>query len=161
MVKHDQHLRDLLAPLGVYRWEGSFQWGELRSEGMALDQAAQELEHLQQEMNLWTAQEEGLRGVLALLGRAKDEETESTDSLRQTAISLLQVGGGSFTLQAINEILQGCGFPVLVEETGTPLEVRVSFPGVVGIPGGFARIQEIVESILPCHLSVEYVFAEA
>ena len=101
------------------------------------------------------------RWLLALLGRAKDEETESTDSLRQTAISLLQVGGGSFTLGAINEILQGCGFPVLVEETGTPLEVRVSFPGVVGIPGGFARIQEIVESILPCHLSVEYVFAEA
>ncbi len=161
MVKHEQHLRDLLAPLGVYRWEGSFQWGELRSEGMALDQAAQDLEHLQREMNLWTAQEEGLRGVLALLGRAKDEETESTDSLRQTAISLLQVGGGSFTLQAINEILQGCGFPVLVEETGAPLEVRVSFPGVVGIPGGFARIQEIVESILPCHLSVEYIFAEA
>ena len=130
-MKHEQYLRDLLAPLGVYRWEGSFQWGELRSEGMALDQAAQELEHLQREMNLWTA------------------------------ISLLQVGGGSFTLQAINEILQGCGFPVLVEETGAPLEVRVSFPGVVGIPGGFARIQEIVESILPCHLSVEYVFAEA
>ena len=25
-------LRDLLEPLGVYRWEGSFQWGELQSQ---------------------------------------------------------------------------------------------------------------------------------
>lgn len=32
-MSHGQNLRDLLAPLGVYRWEGSFQWGELQSEG--------------------------------------------------------------------------------------------------------------------------------
>ena len=38
-----QTLRDLLAPLGVYRWEGSFQWGELQSEGAALDQAEEAL----------------------------------------------------------------------------------------------------------------------
>ena len=38
-----QTLRDLLAPLGVYRWEGSFQWGELQSEGAALDQAEETL----------------------------------------------------------------------------------------------------------------------
>lgn len=31
-MNHGQHLRDLLEPLGVYRWEGSFQWGELQSE---------------------------------------------------------------------------------------------------------------------------------
>lgn len=36
-MSHGQNLRDLLAPLGVYRWEGSFQWGELQSEGEALD----------------------------------------------------------------------------------------------------------------------------
>ena len=39
-MSHGQNLRDLLAPLGVYRWEGSFQWGELQSEGEALDQVA-------------------------------------------------------------------------------------------------------------------------
>lgn len=27
-MNHGQNLRDLLEPLGVYRWEGSFQWGQ-------------------------------------------------------------------------------------------------------------------------------------
>ena len=40
---HAQQLRDLLAPLEVYRWEGTFQWGGLQSQGAALDQVAEEL----------------------------------------------------------------------------------------------------------------------
>ena len=55
-MSHGQNLRDLLAPLGVYRWEGSFQWGELQSEGEALDQVAEQVALLQREMNLYTAQ---------------------------------------------------------------------------------------------------------
>ena len=70
-MNHGQHLRDLLEPLGVYRWEGSFQWGELQSEGAALDGVADALASLQQEMNLTTAQGEGLDRVLELLGRGR------------------------------------------------------------------------------------------
>lgn len=66
-MSHGQNLRDLLAPLGVYRWEGSFQWGELQSEGEALDQVAEQVALLQREMNLYTAQAEGLTGLLELL----------------------------------------------------------------------------------------------
>ena len=73
-MNHGQHLRDLLEPLGVYRWEGSFQWGELQSEGAALDGVADALASLQQEMNLTTAQGEGLDRVLELLGRERDRE---------------------------------------------------------------------------------------
>ena len=47
-MNHGQHLRDLLEPLGVYRWEGSFQWGELQSEGAALDGVADARASLQQ-----------------------------------------------------------------------------------------------------------------
>ena len=68
-MSHGQNLRDLLEPLGVYRWEGTFQWGELQSQGAALDGVEAELESIQREMNLATAQAEGLDGVLALLGR--------------------------------------------------------------------------------------------
>ena len=46
-MSHGQNLRDLLAPLGVYRWEGSFQWGELQGEGEALDQVAEQVALLQ------------------------------------------------------------------------------------------------------------------
>lgn len=151
---HGQSLRDLLAPLGVYRWEGSFQWSELQSAGEALDQVAQQLEHIQQEMNLTTAQAEGLQGVLDLLGRVAGEE--SLEELRQTAAALLRIGDGSFTLAAMNDTIRGCGIFAQVAETGDPLRVTVSFPGVSGIPENFFQAQAIIEAILPCHLQVQY-----
>ena len=155
---HGQYLRDLLEPLGVYRWEGSFQWSELQSEGAALDQVAQELEHIQQEMNLYTAREEGLQGVRDLLGRAAGEE--SLEDLRQTAAALLRIGGSSFTLAAMNDTLRGCGVPAQVAETGDPLKVTVTFPGTVGIPANFFQTQKIIEAILPRHLQVQYQLAQ-
>ena len=91
-MSHGQNLRDLLAPLGVYRWEGSFQWGELQSEGEALDQVAEQVALLQREMNLYTAQAEGLTGLLELLGLERAGET--LEELRQTVASLLRIGGG-------------------------------------------------------------------
>ena len=91
-MSHGQNLRDLLAPLGVYRWEGSFQWGELQSEGEALDQVAEQVALLQREMNLYTAQAEGLTGLLELLGLERAGET--VEELRQTVAALLRIGGG-------------------------------------------------------------------
>lgn len=108
-MSHGQNLRDLLAPLGVYRWEGSFQWGELQSEGEALDQVAEQVALLQREMNLYTAQAEGLTGLLELLGLERAGET--LEELRQTVAALLRIGGDSFTLAAMNDTLRGCGIP--------------------------------------------------
>ena len=157
-MNHGQNLRDLLEPLGVYRWEGSFQWGELQSEGAALDGVADALASLQQEMNLTTAQGEGLDRVLELLGRERDQEDPET--LRETLAALLRIGNGAFTLAAMNDALRGCGIPAVVEETETKQVVAVSFPGVVGVPEDFARRKDRMEAILPCHLQVEYRFAE-
>ena len=120
---HAQQLRDLLAPLGVYRWEGTFQWGEPQSQGAALDQVAEELADTQQEMHLATAQGEGLDRILSLLGRERGEA--SVEDLRATAAALLRIGGGSFTLAAMNDTLRGCGLPARVEETGDPLKLKV------------------------------------
>ena len=156
-MNHGQNLRDLLEPLGIYRWEGTFQWGELQSEGAALDQVGQALAHLQQEMNLATARAEGLKGLLTLLGR--DSSEGETEDLRQTAAALLRISGDSFTLEAMNDTLRGCGIEALVEETDNPLKVVVSFPGVTGIPAGFSQTKTRIEEILPCHLQVEYQFA--
>ena len=36
--------------------------------------------------------------------------------------------------------------------------VRVVFPGVVGEPAEFEKIQSIILDILPCHLEVEFYF---
>lgn len=149
-----QLLRELLTPLGVYRWEGSFQWGELQSEGAALDGVAEELAHIQQEMNLTTAQEEGLHGLCGLLACAPG--AEDAEQLRQAVAALLRIGGGSFTLAAMNDTLRGCGIPAQVEETGDPLRLVVSFPETGGTPEGLEALQAIIEEILPCHVLVEY-----
>lgn len=158
-MSHGQNLRDLLAPLGVYRWEGSFQWGELQSEGEALDQVAEQAALLQREMHLCTAQAEGLTGLLELLGLERTGET--LEELRQTVAALLRIGGDSFTLAAMNDTLRGCGIPAQVEETEDPLEVVVSFPGVEGIPAGFEQTKARIEEILPCHLLVKYRFSDS
>lgn len=154
-MKHEETLRALLAPLGVYRWEGTFQWKELQSEGAQLDAAADLLAHLQQEMNLWTAQEEGLDQLRELMNRPW-VEGESREQLRQALVALLRIDGSCFTLEDMNNAIRGCGIFAVVEETETPLCVRVSFPEVGGEPEGYEEIRWIIENILPCHLEIEY-----
>lgn len=152
-----QYLRDLLAPLGVYRWEGSFQWGELQSEGQVLDGVAEELARIQREMNLATAQEEGLTALQSLFGL--EPGARDTEELRLALAALLRIGGDSFTLAAMNDTLRGCGVSAQVAETGDPLHLVVSFPGIGGVPADFGRVQTILEAILPCHVWVEYTFS--
>lgn len=151
-----QHLRDLLAPLGVYQWEGSFQWAELRSQGTALDQAAEELENIQREMNLVTARGEGLDAVRTLLVRPP--AAENAEQMGKALAALLRIGGDSFTVAAMNDTLRGCGVPALVRETGKAMTVEVSFPETIGIPEDFPETKQIIETILPCHLEILYHF---
>ena len=151
-----ENLRTLLEPLGVYRWENTFQWGELKSEGEVLDKVAAELEHTWQEMNPATAQEEGLRDLQAMLGLAPQAADE--DDLRQALAALLRIGGDSFTLAAMNDTLRGCGLPAQVQETDDPQELVVTFPGIGGVPAGFFEMRRILESILPCQVQITYHF---
>lgn len=153
-----QQLRDLLAPLGVYRWEGSFQWGELQSQGEALDAVAAELRHTQREMSLATAEDEGLEAVCALLRRLPD--TQDAAALRTALAALLRVGDASFTLAAMNDTLAGCGVCAVAEETDDPLYLVVRFPDYEEEPADFDRLRGIVEDILPCHLFIEYRFGD-
>ena len=151
-----ERLRALLAPLGVYRWEGAFQWGELQSEGEALDGVAEALAHIRREMQLTTAQEEGLTGLCELM--ACRPSAEDPEQLRLALAALLRIGNGSFTLAAMNDTLRGCGIPALVEETGNPFLLTVSFPETGGVPAEFSELKRILEGILPCQVQVQYKF---
>lgn len=155
-MSHGQYLRDLLEPLGVYRWEGSFQWGELQSAGAALDGVADHLAETRREMSLCSAQGEGLTGWQALLGCATASRNE--EDLRLALAALLRIGGDSFSLAAMNDTLRGCGLPAQVAETGDPLRLEVTFPGGTGVPAETEELTRIVEDILPCHVQVSYVF---
>jgi len=77
---------------------------------------------------------------------------------RQALAALLRIGGDSFTPEAVNDTLLGCGINARAEETGRPGYVEVRFPRVAGIPEGFGRMRAIIEEILPSHLDITYVF---
>ena len=95
------------------------------------------------------AQGAALDGVM---DRAEEVQREAS-----ALAALLRIGGDSFTLDAINDTITGCGIPAVVKELGTG-QVSVSFPGVAGEPQGFSELKKIIEDILPTHLGIEYDF---
>ena len=149
-----QQLRDLLAPLGVYRWEGSFQWGELRAAGAALDGVAEELATLQREMCLVTAESYGLDLVQALLPYRPG--TEETAARRAALAAQLRIGGNGPA--AMTDALRSCGLAAEVRESSAPLQVTVVFPTLTEAPEDDAAVRAIVEAILPAHLYVRYQY---
>ncbi len=154
-----EQLRDLLAPLGIYRWGGTFQQGELTGEGAALDALAAELRHTRREMSLSTSQDDGLEAIASLL--PLPPLIQDPAALRAALAALLRIGDSGFTLTAMNDALAGCGVPAVAEETGDPLHLVVRFPEHTSAPANFERVRRIAEGILPCHLLVEYRFGDS
>lgn len=154
-MRHADCLRDLLRPLGVYNLEAPFNGGELEAQGEALDGVLAWLEELQRESSLATAESWGLEKMAALFVRRP--VADQPRKLAAALAALLRIGGDSFTLEAINDTISGCGVPAVVKEQGKG-QVSVSFPGVAGEPQGFQELKKIIEDILPTHLGIEYDF---
>ena len=154
-MKHADHLRDLLRPLGVYDLNAPFNGGELDVQGEQLDKLMARLEEVHRESSLATAEGWGVENIAKLFLRRP--VATSPRKLAAALAALLRIGGDSFTLEAINDTITGCGIPAVVTETGRE-QVAVSFPGVAGEPDNFAELKKIIEDILPAHLGIEYVF---
>ncbi len=150
------YMRELLRPLGVYRLtEGSFSHSETEAIGGALDGAAEVLAAAEQEGQLATAEEALARWASLFLYPPCAADNAA---LRRAIAALLLIGEGSFTVDAINETLCGCGVSCTVAETEEKGTVRVSFPGTAGVPEGFAQQKRVIEEIIPCHLLIDYFF---
>ena len=156
MSGYGEYLRQLLRPLRVYELDGTVNGGELDAQGAALDSASEALEEIQREMLVCTAQNRGLEAIETLL--ARKPVTDDLEMRRAALAALLRIGGDSFTMAAINDNLKGCGVNAVAEETGTPGKVTVRFPDVPGVPNGFEEMRAIIESILPAHVEIEYVY---
>ena len=154
-MSHARYLRDLLRPLGVYDLEAPFNGGELDAQGEALDGAMERIEEVHREASLATAEDWGLEKIASLFVRRPVAGTPR--KLAVALAALLRISGDSFTLEALNDTITGCGIPARVKETGTG-QVAVSFPGVAGEPKGFEELKKIIEDILPTHLGIEYDF---
>lgn len=156
-MKHEQHLVELLRPLGVYDLNyGTVNRGELAVYGAALDGGFDALEEIAREMMLATAGGQGLEMIQELLPYRP--ASDSADDLGQALAALLRIGGDSFTLEAINSTLSGCGTSAIAAEGNTPGYVEVSFPDIKGVPAAFEELRAIIEEILPCHLEITYLF---
>ncbi len=155
-MSYAQYLKQLLEPLRIYRLKESANGGELEAQGKALDQVDSTLEEIQREMLIATAEDRGLEAIECLLARRP--VTSTLEARRAALAALLRIGGDSFTLGAINDNLKGCGLNAVVNETDTPGIVEVRFPDVPGIPDGIEELKEIIESILPAHVLVNYVY---
>ena len=142
-MSYGAYLKDLLAPLGVYDLEGTVNGGELECIGAALDGVEQELEDIEREMVLSTAEGMGLERIESLLAR---KPVAGTLEERRAALA------------AINDNLRGCGLNAVASETGESGRVEVRFPDVPGVPEGFEEMRAIIEDIIPCHLLVTYVY---
>ena len=117
-MSYARYLKDMLEPMRVYRLENSLNGAELESAGAALDGVDQVLEEVEREMLLLTAEDWGLSAVEALLRRRPAAPT--LEQRREALAALLRIGGDSFTLEAINDTLRGCGLQAVASETGTP-----------------------------------------
>ena len=147
----------MLRPLGVYDLrEGTVNRGELAAYGLVLDDREEELTDTAREMNLISAAGFGLEQIENLLPYRPVCETAA--QRRSALAALLRIGGDSFTPEAVNSTLRGCGLNARAEEGDEPGYVKVYFPDVAGIPEGFDRLREIIEEILPSHVEVTYVF---
>lgn len=155
-MTHLEYLVDVLRPMGIYDLRpGRVNRVELEAYAKMLDEGLDELETTAREMLLATAEDFGLDMIEELLPYRP--ASPSAQERREALAALLRIGGDSFTLDEVNATLAGCGITARARETDQPGYVEVYFPGVIGIPEEFDRVQAIVEEILPCHLDVTYM----
>lgn len=155
-MSYQGYLEEMLRPLGVYDMTGVFQQGELVACGGQLDGVADTLDELERELSLVTALDWGIEEMASLFSLRPTYLTEVEH--REALMALLRIGGDSFTVEALNQVLLGCGTLAHVAETDKVGVVEISFPNIPGMPEGFENICSILEEILPSHLAVEYYF---
>lgn len=152
-----ENLRTLLEPLGIFRLErDSLSGAALAALGTELDLCQAELDLLAREQDLTTAASYGLQRYEEILPWRPPAVTP--EQRRNALAALLSITDGWLTRQRMLAALPGCGVQVQVEETDSPMKLRVSFPTLRGVPENMEAMAEIIEGILPCHLLVEYQF---
>ena len=95
---------------------------------------------------------------LQALGAALDAADEAFGAAQKESIVMTAQDEGLSKMEALNRCLCACGVACSVEETGEVNRVKVWFPGVMGIPDGFAEAKIIIEDILPCQMGITYWF---
>ena len=153
---YSDYIKDLLRPLAVYDLDFGVGAWEIDALAESFDSADECTDALSHEISPLTAENIGLRMYEDILpfGSVYDDILS-----RRTAITgLLRIDDTSFTLNALNSTLSGCGIIAEISESDVPFSVNISFPGIHGVPEGIDSIKKRIEKILPCHLGAVYVY---
>lgn len=159
MLGYRDYLAELLQPLGIYDLENGVGAAELEAVGEKMDEVFSELELLERELLPVTAESYGLLSYEGLFPYRAAYIT--SEDRNRAVMALMRIRNGCFTVEQLGDTLKGCGINAIAEESDKALTVEVSFPDNWGIPEGIDELKERVESILPCHLAVEYVYLYA
>ena len=144
-MRYGEELKKLLQPLGIYDLGGA-SGAELEAVGGELDRVYGALVDAEREAMPLTAESEGLAAWEALLPFVPAYQT--TDDRRRAIAALLRIDGRSFTVDAINDTLAGCGIRARAEETGKVMTVRITFPYNRGEPDGLAAIKGVGRPVI-------------
>lgn len=153
---YGEYMKNLLAPMRVYELYEGFGADELDAVGECLDGICRTFLDMERESNAVTAENEGLAAYESILPYIPAYGT--TEERRAALCALLSIDGASFSPADIARTLAGCGIHAEARETGTPDTVEIRFPGKRGVPGGIEKLKTGIESILPCHLDIVYVY---
>lgn len=153
---YSEYLKMLLRPMGVYDLESGYNVYELNTLGAALDKVCVALDVVLKEAAVPNAETFGLTKYEEIL--PKIPFYGDIERRRDAIQALLRIDDTSFTLKALNDAVLGCGLKAAVSETDKWYTVSVTFPEVRGVPPKFDKIKERIESIIPCHLNVIYIF---
>ena len=154
-MAYGKYIKELLRPLGLYALDEGYGAMELDAIGAKLDELSAGADALERESLLATAEDWGLESWEALFPyRPLSSDAESR---RSSVAALMRIDGRSFTLAALNDTVKGCGCNAAVAE-GEGRKILVHFPDIMGVPENFPLASRQIESILPCHLEIEYIF---
>lgn len=153
------YLKKMLEPVEVYDLENGAGAQELFVLGTELDGVFDTLEEIRRELSPLTAQSYGIQKLLAILPYRPEFDT--LENSARALMALLRIRQGCFTTEMLQDTLSGCGIRATVSEDAVPMTLLVRFPENRGIPEGFEKLKERIESILPCHLAVNYRFIYA
>lgn len=150
-------LKKLLRPMGLYELNEGVGAAELTALGAELDAIADSLSQAEKNVSPLTADDAALTAWEALMPYIP--KSDSSRERREALCALRMTDGLSFSADALNRTLSGCGITARVREGDEPFHVTVSFPNRRGLPTGFEDMPELsrrIEAILPCHLAVDY-----
>lgn len=153
---YTDYLIKMLKPLGVYNlYDNSYNWAELKVLGDAMDECCSEIEILERECVIPTAEDYGLTLYEQILPR---HYAIATATRRKAIISMLSVNNSCLTESLLNSMLSGCGEPTTVTEVENASQVIVDFTDVFGKPTNSLLLEKWVEKMLPCHLEILYSY---